>query len=101
MLIPKENEKDIQEIPAAILKSMRLELVEHMDEVLRKALVLEDPENFLREPCGRAAAPSSPPIAPAEPPAPTDHRALTGSEDGAMTQSDLIERLAERFELTR
>jgi hypothetical protein len=29
-----------------ILKSVQIELVEHMDQVLRKALVLEDPENY-------------------------------------------------------
>jgi ATP-dependent Lon protease len=47
VLIPKENEKDIKEIPSKILKSVELVLVEHMDEVLRKALVLEDPDQFL------------------------------------------------------
>jgi hypothetical protein len=29
------------------LKSVELVLVEHVDEVLRKALVLDDPEHFL------------------------------------------------------
>ena len=33
-----------------ILKSVSIELVEHMDQVLRKALVLEDPEAYLRKP---------------------------------------------------
>ena len=47
VLIPKDNEKDIKEIPPKILKSVDLVLVEHMDEVLRKALVLEDPDQFL------------------------------------------------------
>jgi len=47
VLIPKDNEKDIKEIPSKILKSVELVLVEHMDEVLRKALVLEDPDSFL------------------------------------------------------
>jgi ATP-dependent Lon protease len=50
VLIPHENEKDIRDIPAVILKSVQIELVEHMDEVLRKALVLEDPENYLKKP---------------------------------------------------
>jgi ATP-dependent Lon protease len=54
ILIPLENEKDIPEIPPAIVKSLRLELVEHMDQVLRKALIVPDPENFLR---GEAADP--------------------------------------------
>jgi ATP-dependent Lon protease len=47
VLIPKDNEKDIKEIPPKILKSVELVSVEHMDEVLRRALVLENPENFL------------------------------------------------------
>ena len=50
VLIPLENQKDIQDIPAVILKSVTIELVEHMDHVLRKALVLEDPEAYLRKP---------------------------------------------------
>ncbi|MFQ5684227.1 MAG: endopeptidase La [Candidatus Binatia bacterium] len=49
VLIPEENEKDIGEIPPTILKTVELVLVSHMDEVLKKALVLKDPENFLRD----------------------------------------------------
>ena len=48
VLIPKDNEKDIKEIPSKILKSVELVSVENMDDVLRRALVLENPENFLR-----------------------------------------------------
>ncbi len=40
-LIPKENEKDLKEIQAKILKSLEIICVEHMDEVLEKALVLD------------------------------------------------------------
>ncbi len=47
VLIPRENEKDIKEIPPRILNSVELVLVENMDEVLRKALVLDDPDHFL------------------------------------------------------
>ena len=50
VLIPVENEKDIREIPAVILKSINIELVEHMDQVLRKALLLEDPDNYPKKP---------------------------------------------------
>ena len=46
VLIPKENAKDIKEIPGKILKELDLVLVEHMDEVLKHALVLEDPEKL-------------------------------------------------------
>ena len=48
VLIPSENEKDIEEIPATVLKTVELELVSHMDQVLKKALVLEDPESLFR-----------------------------------------------------
>ena len=48
VLIPKENEKDIQDIPAAVLKNVTLVQVEHMDDVLKQALVLDDPETFLK-----------------------------------------------------
>src|SRR5256712_697045 len=50
VLIPVENEQGIREIPAASLKSIEIELVEHMDQVLRKALVLEDPDSYPKKP---------------------------------------------------
>jgi ATP-dependent Lon protease len=50
VLIPRDNEKDIKEIPARILKAVDLVTVDHMDEVLKKALVLEDPESLFKEP---------------------------------------------------
>jgi ATP-dependent Lon protease len=49
VLIPKENEKDIEEIPAPILKGVTLMMVEHMDDVLRNALVLADPDAFFAQ----------------------------------------------------
>ncbi|MBM2802840.1 MAG: ATP-dependent protease La [Deltaproteobacteria bacterium] len=48
VLIPAENEKDIEEIPAAVLKAVELELVSHVDEVLKKALILDDPNSLFR-----------------------------------------------------
>ena len=48
VLIPKENAKDVDEIPTPILKNVTLILVDHMDEVLRHALVLSDPEAFFK-----------------------------------------------------
>ena len=47
VIIPAENEKDIQDVPAPILKAVQIEMVEHVDEVLRKALALSNPEQFL------------------------------------------------------
>ena len=42
IIMPKENESDIDEIPANIRKHLEFILVEHMDEVLEKALVKLD-----------------------------------------------------------
>jgi ATP-dependent Lon protease len=47
VIIPRENEKDLKEIPAQVLKSISMVMVEHMDEVLKRALVVPDPEKFL------------------------------------------------------
>jgi ATP-dependent Lon protease len=46
VLIPKDNEKDVPEIPKSVAKALTIQPVEHMDEVLKLALVLEDPEAF-------------------------------------------------------
>jgi ATP-dependent Lon protease len=40
VLIPQENKKDIEEIPAKVLKKVRLIPVEHMDAVLEEALII-------------------------------------------------------------
>jgi ATP-dependent Lon protease len=50
VLVPEENEKDIRDIPANVLRTVNLILVDHMDQVLRRALVLHDPDAFLRKP---------------------------------------------------
>ncbi len=50
VIIPKENRKDLKDIPKKVLKVMKIIAVEHMDEVLRAALKIEHPETFLREP---------------------------------------------------
>ncbi len=44
VVIPKDNRKDLREIPRRVLRSTRIVLVEHMDEVLREALRLPDPD---------------------------------------------------------
>lgn len=49
VLIPKENEKDLKEIPSLVLKKLKIVTVEHMDEVLRRALVVEEGDIFSRE----------------------------------------------------
>jgi len=53
VLIPADNEKDIEEIPATVLKTVEMIAVSHMDEVLKKALVIDDPDALFK---GLAAA---------------------------------------------
>jgi len=50
VIMPKENAKDLRDIPKRVLKSLRVVPVDHMDEVLRAALLLPKPEEFLIEP---------------------------------------------------
>ena len=50
VLIPKENMKDIEEIPQKVLKKVELIPVDHMDAVLKEAFILEEGEElFLSE----------------------------------------------------
>jgi len=63
ILIPKDNRKDLREIPKRIREQMRIVQVEFVDEVLREALVLENPDDFFRKPSAeekKAAAESVP-----------------------------------------
>jgi ATP-dependent Lon protease len=50
VLLPKANRKDLRDIPRRVLKSLRVILVDHMDDVLRHALVLDDPTRYFGEP---------------------------------------------------
>jgi len=50
VIMPKENAKDLRDIPKRVLKTLKVIPVEHMDEVLRHALILPNPETFLIEP---------------------------------------------------
>lgn len=49
ILIPRDNEKNVEEISPRILKAVKLIPVAHMDEVLRRSLVFEDHENLRKE----------------------------------------------------
>jgi ATP-dependent Lon protease len=44
ILIPKDNEKDVLDIPSQVLKNISLVQVEHMDDVIKRALVARRPE---------------------------------------------------------
>jgi ATP-dependent Lon protease len=46
VLIPKENERDLKEIPDRVKRRLEIVLVESMDQVLQHALVLDDPTLF-------------------------------------------------------
>ena len=50
VIIPKENRKDLREVPRRVLKTTRIVLVDHMDDVLREALCLPLPEALLGPP---------------------------------------------------
>ncbi len=50
VIMPRENAKDLRDIPKRVLKALRVVPVEHMDDVLRNALMLPEPETFLKEP---------------------------------------------------
>jgi ATP-dependent Lon protease len=65
IILPKENEKDLEDIPGNIRKKLDIHLVEHMDEVLRIALAdaKEGEESLLPPPEAMAmdaAHPGSP-----------------------------------------
>ncbi|MBI3997960.1 MAG: endopeptidase La [Armatimonadetes bacterium] len=67
VILPGENEKDLQEIPANVRKQIRLALVSHMDEVLSEALVPRR-EQEVTPPAPLAA--QAPPFVPPIPPVP-------------------------------
>jgi ATP-dependent Lon protease len=64
VLIPADNEKDIEEIPATVLKTVQLELVSHMDDVLKKALALDDPARLFRTPADESQSKDESPAYP-------------------------------------
>jgi ATP-dependent Lon protease len=49
IIIPKQNEKDLKDIPKSISKKLEIITVEHMDEVLPHALVLAPGETLFSE----------------------------------------------------
>jgi ATP-dependent Lon protease len=50
VIIPRENRKDLREVPRRVLKATRIVLVEHADEVLREALCLGDADALFGPP---------------------------------------------------
>jgi ATP-dependent Lon protease len=51
VILPRENEKDLADLPKNILDTMTIELVDHVDEVLKIALVPPtEPAPEIKEP---------------------------------------------------
>jgi len=48
IIIPRENKKDLKDVPKKIRAQLRIVMVDTVDEVLREALKLEHPEDFFR-----------------------------------------------------
>jgi ATP-dependent Lon protease len=48
VLIPKPNERDLNDVPIKIRKSLTIDVVNHMDEVLQHALVINDGETLFK-----------------------------------------------------
>jgi ATP-dependent Lon protease len=46
VVIPKDNEKDLKDIPKNVLRQIEVALVEHMDEVLTHSIVLSKGESL-------------------------------------------------------
>jgi len=55
ILIPKENEKDLKDIPKKILKDLEIKKVENMDDVLKEALVIEGTSKLFQKGMRRPA----------------------------------------------
>ena len=48
ILIPKENERELEEIPKQILKQLKIVFVENMDHVLMESLIADDPKELFK-----------------------------------------------------
>ena len=68
-ILPKDNEKDLAEVPENLRKAMKLHFVETMDQVL--AIALEAP---LPQPTGEEVAQPIPAIAPQAGESPATHQ---------------------------
>jgi ATP-dependent Lon protease len=58
ILLPRECEKDLREVPRKVREAMSLRLMDHMDDVLREALAAAPREAFGR-PAGEDAQPQA------------------------------------------
>jgi ATP-dependent Lon protease len=49
ILIPKENEKDLKDVPKTISNQLEIVTLEHMDEVLTHTLILDDSDTLFKK----------------------------------------------------
>ena len=47
VIVPKENERNLEDVPKEVLKGLEVVFVDHVDQVLRGALALDTPKAFL------------------------------------------------------
>lgn len=53
IICPKENEKDLKDIPKEVLKELKVILVDHVDQVLINALDIKNPKDLFKASPGR------------------------------------------------
>src|SRR6188768_391133 len=46
VIVPRENRKDLKEVPRRVLRGLRIVLVDHMDDVLREAMNFSDADSL-------------------------------------------------------
>lgn len=49
IIIPKENQKDLKDIPKEVIDNLQVVLVDHVDQVLVKALVIKSPKEVFKQ----------------------------------------------------
>jgi len=57
VILPRENEKDLADVPENVVEALRVELVDHVDEVLKIALVTPEPQQGDQPVPGESADP--------------------------------------------
>ena len=48
VICPKENEKDLKDIPREIMKDLKIIMVDHVDQVLVNALDIKNPKELFK-----------------------------------------------------
>ncbi len=55
IIIPRENEKDLKDVPKQVLKDIKIILVDHVDQVLVNALEIKNPKELFKSRGERAS----------------------------------------------